>query len=81
MERFFYYIRVVMQNVAGIKSACIVTEICQCRRLSQKRLDTNYLVKALEQSIYSQQQNAQEESEELTEEIDDPEEGLQMSME
>lgn len=34
------------------------------------------LVKALEQSIYSQQQNKQEECEEHTKEFDESEEGL-----
>lgn len=54
---------------------------CILQGYRENGLDTDYLVKALEQSIYSQQQNAQEESEEITEEIDDPEEDLQMTME
>ena len=54
---------------------------CILQGYRENGLDTDYLVKALEQSIYSQQQNAQEESEELTEEFDEPEEDLQMAME
>ncbi len=54
---------------------------CILQGYRENGLDTDYLVKALEQSIYSQQQNDQEECEELTEEFDEPEEDLQMTME
>lgn len=54
---------------------------CILQGYMENGLDTNYLVKALEQSLYLQKQNEQEECEEIAEESEELEEGLQMTME
>lgn len=48
---------------------------CILQGYMENGLDTNYLIKALEHSLYLQQQSEQEE------EIEEPEEDLQMTME
>ncbi len=48
---------------------------CILQGYMENDLDTNYLIKALEHSLYLQQQSEQEE------EIEEPEEDLQMTME
>ena len=54
---------------------------CILQGYMENGLDTNYLVKALEQSLYLQKQNEQEECEEIAEESEELEEGFQMTME
>jgi len=54
---------------------------CILQGYMENGLDTNYLVKALEQSLQIQQQNDQEECEEIAEESEELEEGFQMTME